>query len=265
MLLAAHTTPGGAARPGGAASLVANLIAGLLSRRPRRRPRSGGPSVEDALVRALCHDLRPSVTWLESTLARLGVDGAGSSTELLELARAQAAHVASMLRTAEATAGAPPQRTRRPLSDVVAASVASSGLPRDQLTVRLVGPAGGVAVGDARVQRILVNLLENAHRHGDGAAVRLTGRCRPGWVDLVLRQDGARAALVAGHLRTSRPPVDLSGLGLWSVQRQARELGGQVLCSDEAEELVLTVQLPDRARGGFRELGSAREDLLLSK
>ncbi len=43
-----------------------------------------------------------------------------------------------------------------------------------------------------------------------------------------------------------RPPVDLTGLGLWSVQRQTRELGGQVVWEDDGTALTLTVQLPDR-------------------
>lgn len=243
MILASHTARSGSA------SLLADLAAALRSHLPGRcRPRRQreGSSVEDAVVRALCHDLRGPVTWLESTLGHLA-DEAAPPREMLELARAQAAHVASMLRTVDATAGAAPRRPGgRRLRDVVAASVASSGLPRDQLTVRLEGPAAEVTVGDARVQRILVNLLENAHRHGGGGAVRLTGRCRPGWVDLALHQDGVRADRVVAHLRTARPPVDLTGLGLWSVQRQARELGGRVLCCDDGAVLTLTVQLPDR-------------------
>jgi signal transduction histidine kinase len=244
MILAAHTTRRGTA------SSLADLGQALRSHLPGRlrRPEPPGvPSIEDAVVRALCHDLRGPVSWLESALGHLRAEGGAPQRELVELAQAQAAHLASMLRTADATAGAPPRRSgARLLRDVVAASVAASGLPRGQLGVRLEGAAADVAVGDARVQRILVNLLENAHRHGGGGPVRLTCRCRPGWVDLALRQDGIRADRVEGHLRTDRPPVDLTGLGLWSVQRQARELGGQVVCTDDGTALTLTVQLPDR-------------------
>jgi signal transduction histidine kinase len=244
MILADHTTHRGTA------NLLTDLTRALRAHLPgrlRRRDDADAPSVEDAVVRALCHDLRGPVTWLESVLGHLEPDGGAPPRELLELAQAQAAHVASMLRTVDATAGAPPRRAcGRPLGDVVAASVTASGLPRAQLTVRLEGPSAAVEVADARVQRILINLLENAHRHGDGGAVRLTCRCRPGWVDLALRQDGVRADRVVGHLRTDRPPVDLTGLGLWSVQRQARELGGQVVCTDDGAALTLIVQLPDR-------------------
>jgi signal transduction histidine kinase len=164
------------------------------------------------------------------------------------MAQAQAAHLASMLRTAEATGGAAAHRQGlgRSLPDVVAASVAASGLPDRQLTVRLSEAAANVTVGDARLQRILVNLLENAYRHGQGAAVLLDVTCRGGWVELAVTQAGVPAGPVADHLRTQRPPADLTGLGLWSVQRQARELGGRVVCQDDGDALTLRVQLPDR-------------------
>jgi signal transduction histidine kinase len=164
------------------------------------------------------------------------------------MARDQAAHLASMLRTAEATGGVPPRRPvlGRPLPDVVASSVAASGLPAHQLTVRLGEGTSDVTVGDARLQRILVNLLENAHRHGRGAAVLLAVTRRGGWVELAVTQAGVPADRVAGHLRTQRPPTDLTGLGLWSVQRQARELGGRVVCEDDGDALTLRVVLPDR-------------------
>jgi signal transduction histidine kinase len=244
MILADHTTHRGTA------NLLTDLTRALRAHLPgrlRRRDDADAPSVEDAVVRALCHDLRGPVTWLESVLGHLEPDGGAPPRELLELAQAQAAHVASMLRTVDATAGAPPRRAcGRPLGDVVAASVTASGLPRAQLTVRLEGPSAAVEVADARVQRILINLLENAHRHGHGASVRLEVARPGGWVELALTQAGIPATAVAGHLRRPHPPADLTGLGLWSVQRQARELGGRVLCEDDDGALTLRVQVPDR-------------------
>jgi signal transduction histidine kinase len=240
VILAAHTSPPPLA------ALLHDLGQVLRSHLPRRarRVRDAVPTVEETLVRALCHDMRGSVACLESTLGHLT---RRPDDELLEIAQAQAAHLASMLRTAEATGGAPRRAPRgTPLRDVVSASLAASGLPRGQLTLDLGGCAGEVAVGDARLQRILVNLLENAHRHGDGAPVRLTAHCRPGWLRLELRQDGVPARRVVGHLCTEQPPADLTGLGLWSVQRQARELGGEVTWDDDGAALTLVVDLPDR-------------------
>ncbi|MGY2066948.1 sensor histidine kinase [Blastococcus sp. SYSU DS0619] len=216
--------------------------------RPRRASATEpeAPSPEDAVVRALCHDMRSPLASLEAVLGSLDRAPAQAG-ELLALARAQTAHLSSMLRTADATGGAERRSpgTRR-LDDVLRASVAASGLPRSQLTCELDDGAGDVGVADARVQRILINLLENAHRHGDGAPVRLRVTTRSGWVDLALSQTGVPVDRVVQHLQTAKPPVDLTGLGLWSVQRQAGELGGRVLWFEEGETFTLLVQLPDR-------------------
>jgi signal transduction histidine kinase len=222
-------------------------VRALLSATVGRGRRESGPRPEDALVRALCHDMRGSLTCLESALHHLRDSGC-TREDVLAMAQAQAAHLASMLRTAEATGGAPAQgpAAGRALPDVIAASVAASGLPRRQLTVELRGSAGEVMVGDSRLQRILVNLLENAHRHGAGAPVRLHASASAGWVDLAVTQSGVPPARVVGHLCTARPPADLTGLGLWSVQQQARELGGQVLWEYAGGALTLRIQLPDR-------------------
>jgi K+-sensing histidine kinase KdpD len=216
------------------------------------RPRRGVPeeepatTTEDALVRALCHDMRSPLAALEAALGSLDRTPE-LAVDLLDLARAQTAHLASMLRTADATSGAPRRGGgTRQLYDVVQAALAAAGLPRRLLTVELRSDAGEVQVGDARVQRILTNLLENAHRHGGGAPVRLVATRRSGWVDLSLTQAGVPADRVVGHLRTDMPPVDLTGLGLWSVQRQTRELGGRVVCTAGADGFTVTVRLPDR-------------------
>jgi signal transduction histidine kinase len=228
-------------------NLVTELLRAVRSRLPSPAADAADPvSTGDALVRAMCHDMRSPLAALESVLDRL--DGAeGSRPELLELARAQARHLSSMLRTADATGGAPERRGTRLRVDVVRASVACSGLPPHQLSVRLGDEAADVVVADARVQRILTNLLENAHRHGEGRRVRLTASRRDGWVDLALTQAGVPADTVLGHLSRPTPPVDLDGLGLWSVQRQTRELGGRLAWSQDADSgFTLVVRLPDR-------------------
>jgi signal transduction histidine kinase len=233
--------------PSNPTRLVTELGRVLRTHLLRRRPgQAEEPDPGQALLRAMCHDMKSPLASLEATLGCL--DGADPArAELLDLARAQTAHLSSMLRTADATGGAQRRGALRwRLVDVVRAAIAASGLPDRQLTVTMTGCAADVTVADARVQRILTNLLENAHRHGHGEPVRLSVRCRPGWVDLALAQSGVPADRVLGHLRTATPPVDLTGLGLWSVQRQTRELGGQVAVDDDGAVLTLTVQLPDR-------------------
>jgi signal transduction histidine kinase len=231
-------------RPSPLPSLLTDLVRVLRSHLPHPAPES--PRTEDALVRALCHDMRSPLAALEALLDRLDGEDA-PRPEVLQLAREQARHLASLLRTAHATGGAPERRGLRRLVDVVQASIDASGLPREQLTVRLSEEAGAVAVADARVQRILTNLLENAHRHGRGAPVRLRAHRRAGWVELALTQTDVPAERVLGHLSCPTPPVDLTGLGLWSVQRQTRELGGRLAWSEgPGNAFTLVVRLPDR-------------------
>jgi K+-sensing histidine kinase KdpD len=224
---------------------LAHVVRNHCPRGRRRAAEEEPPTTDDALVRALCHDMRSPLASLEAALGSIGRTPEHAA-EMLDLARAQTAQLASMLRTADATGGAVRRTGPRVLRDVVQAAVASSGLPRAQFAVELRAEVGDVPVGDARVQRILTNLLENAHRHGGGAPVRLAATGRPGWVDLALTQDGVPADRVVGHLRTTRPPMDLTGLGLWSVQRQTHELGGRVVWDDDGSSFTLTVQLPDR-------------------
>ena len=214
--------------------------------RPRRPAEPEVPTAEDAVLRALCHDMRSPLASLEAVLGTLDRTPERGGRELLELARAQTAHLSSMLRTADASVGAPGRAGTRLLRDVLQAALASSGLPRTQLTVQVGHGAGEVPVADARVGRILTNLLENAHRHGEGRPVRLRVERRTGWVHLSLSQAGVPTRQVVGHLSRTQPPVDLTGLGLWSVQRQTRELGGRLLWAADGEEFTLTVALPDR-------------------
>jgi signal transduction histidine kinase len=224
-----------------------NFTDRVRSLRSRFRPPSAYPvSTGDALVRAMCHDMRSPLAALESVLERLDRDDPGQP-ELLELARAQTRHLSSMLRTAHATGGAPERRGLRQLVDVVRASVDASGLPAHQLTVRVDEGAADVTVGDARVQRVLTNLLENAHRHGEGRPVVVRADRRGGWVELAVTQTGVPADAVVSRLSQPAPPVDLDGLGLWSVQRQTRELGGRLAWSQDADgAFTLVVCLPDR-------------------
>ncbi len=229
-------------------NLFSDLVRVLHAHLPHRGCRvdaADEPTPDDAVLRALCHDMRSPLASLEAALGSLG-GPLDRSRELLDLARAQTAQLSSMLRTADASGGAVRATSVRLLRDVVLASVDAAGLPRRQLTVVLDDGAGEVPVADARVQRILTNLLENAHRHGADRPVLLRITPSEGWVRLALTQAGVPVERLVGHLRQSRPPLELTGLGLWSVQRQTRELGGQLSWTDDGEDFTLTVRLPDR-------------------
>ncbi|MGY1716993.1 sensor histidine kinase [Geodermatophilus sp. SYSU D01106] len=234
-------------RPSGLLPDLARVVRDHVVRATRRRrpEQELPPTPETALLRAMCHDMRSPLASLEAllgTLDRVPAD----RPELLELARAQTAHLSSMLRTADATGGATRRTGGRLLGDVVRAAVSASGLPAGQLCLALQDRAADVRVADARVQRILTNLLENAHRHGDGAPVVLAVTSRGGVVRLSLTQDVAHPHRVVQYLRRDVPPVDLTGLGLWSVQRHTHDLGGTVVWAVTGAGLTLRVDLPDR-------------------
>jgi K+-sensing histidine kinase KdpD len=217
-------------------------------RRSAPRKDAAAPTTEAAVVQALCHDMGGALSSLQTALRQLYDHGA-ARPELLDLAQSQATHLASMLRTAAATAGALTgwPTGHRPLHEVIAASAAASGLPRSQLTVALEVGASDLTVGDSGLQRILGNLLENAHRHGTGAPVRLTATRRDAWVELVLAQRVAVPTGVVAYLSATTPPRDLTGLGLWSVQRQAHALGGRVIGEHRDGALTIRVLLPDQS------------------
>ena len=58
--------------------------------------------------------------------------------------------------------------------------------------------------------------------------------------------EGERVVVPGPHEPTAELPLDLTGLGLWSVRRQTRELGGRIVWAGDGDAFTLTVQLPDR-------------------
>src|SRR4051794_27342457 len=84
---------------------LARAVRSYLRRPAWKRKDAAASGTETVLVRALCHDMGGALSSLQAALGHLRDDGA-AGPELLALAQAQAAHLASMLRTAHATSGA---------------------------------------------------------------------------------------------------------------------------------------------------------------
>jgi hypothetical protein len=80
VILAAHTSPHRSMK--GCLTRGFSRLQQLLT-----RGSDAGPSTEDALVRAMCHDMRGSLTCLESALHHLPDEGAGRGA-LLAIAQA---------------------------------------------------------------------------------------------------------------------------------------------------------------------------------
>ncbi|MEU5781775.1 sensor histidine kinase [Micromonospora lupini] len=185
------------------------------------------------LLRVLCHEFRTPVSALTS-LTRALADERRTLTgadrrAIIELARDQAAHLQGLLRDATAGAGvlaptAPPEATV-PLAGILreVAALVPAGRRRARATRR----AGSWPVPAGRTRQVLVNLVENALRHGPaGGHVGIYAALRGPGLSIVVTDEGRvdEALLVA--LRRPAPVAGMSGLGLWIVRRLVAVDGG---------------------------------------
>ena len=204
---------------------------------------------EQRVTADIAHDLRTPVTGL---VAAAGLLPDGRPTELvrsqaqrlwrlvedlLEVARLD--HVEQPLDEAVTTTAALAARG-------VAAAVASGVVPGDAISVEVRSDVD-VATDPRRVERILVNLLANAVRHG-GAPVRVVVDARlitvsdsgPGFPPSVL-EHGARRFHTGAADRGSG-----HGLGLTIAEGQARAVGAVLTYANSAQGAVVTLTLPTR-------------------
>ena len=135
----------------------------------------------------------------------------------------------------------------------------ASGLPNAQLAVRLGPGAEDVAVADARVQRILTNLLENAHRHGDGATVRLAVRDAEGPiaepVELLAYLPGQHAEVA----RVDADRAEIGTRGLDGVRDAWAKWSGVPLTADELQRARMILWKGHCSVHGRFTLDSVRE------
>ncbi|MEU7840871.1 HAMP domain-containing sensor histidine kinase [Micromonospora sp. NPDC049114] len=187
----------------------------------------------DLLLRVLCHEFRTPVSALTSLTRALAderrtLTGADQRA-IIELARDQAVHLQGLLRDATAGAGAlaptaPPDATV-PLAGLLreAAALVPAGRRRARVTRR----AGSWPVPAGRTRQVLVNLVENALRHGPaGGHVGIYAALRGPGLSIVVTDEGRvdEALLVA--LRRPAPAAGMSGLGLWIARHLVAADGG---------------------------------------
>jgi signal transduction histidine kinase len=190
----------------------------------------------------VAHELRTPVTGLVAAAALL--DDSRPARMVRERAAALAALVEDLLEvmrleSASETAHLDPVPLVRLVRDVVA-----SRLPEAEIDA----PADLEVVSDARrIERILVNLLENARRHGrapylvgvsvDGSGAAVTVRDSGDGFGAFLPHAGERFALAAPERGRG------TGLGLAICRGQARVIGGTVELVDDGGA-VATLRLP---------------------
>ncbi|MET0417889.1 MAG: HAMP domain-containing sensor histidine kinase [Actinoplanes sp.] len=187
----------------------------------------------DLLLRVLCHEFRTPVSTLTSLTRALAderrVLTGADRRAITALARDQAVHLQSLLRDATAGAGAlvpaAAPEAAVPLAGILreAAGLVPAGRRRARATRR----AGSWPVPAGRTRQVLVNLVENALRHGPaGGHVGVYAALRGPGLSIVVTDEGRvdEALLVA--LRRPTPAVGMSGLGLWITRQLVAVDGG---------------------------------------
>ena len=222
-----------------AARAAVLALAGNLTRHLRSRLRSRadmvqsvGVGTETLMLRALCHELRPPISTLGS-LTRALTDQSARLTAtdrraMLQLAREQALHLDGVWREAVALAtGAAGDDRRIPLRQVLPAVVGTG--PPGRIRVRISHAAGRRQVPVPRIRQVLINLVENALRHGPPQGrVRISASIRRNDLVLVVADEGDSCEPLLAALRQPAPPAKGAGLGLWIVRRMVEAEGGSV-------------------------------------
>ncbi|MDO5630176.1 MAG: HAMP domain-containing sensor histidine kinase, partial [Mobilicoccus sp.] len=187
----------------------------------------------------VAHELRTPVTALVSAAELLG-DDETSALVRRQVGRLRAL-VEQLLELSRLEAGTDAARTE-PLNLKTAVERSLEALPAtssdDFVTVHVNDPAT-VSIEQARLDRILANLVLNSHRHGasscvvtvSGATVTVTDD-GPGYPPHVLD---------AGPQRFASRPGGGSGLGLVIAQRQAQALGAELTFSNGGGGAVATL------------------------
>ncbi|RLP85443.1 MULTISPECIES: sensor histidine kinase KdpD [unclassified Micromonospora] len=191
------------------------------------------PADSELLLRVLCHEFRTPVSTLTSLTRALAderreLTGADRRA-ITELARDQAAHLQSLLRGAAAGTGALAS-TAQPEPAVPLAGMlreAAALVPANRRRVRATRWACACPVPSGRTRQVLVNLVENALRHGpaQGQVGLYAALRRPGLSILVTDEGRVDDALLAAMRRTA-PVAGMSGLGLWIVRQLLAADGG---------------------------------------
>ncbi|MEU1677492.1 HAMP domain-containing sensor histidine kinase [Micromonospora zamorensis] len=209
------------------------LLRGL--RRIEPAPGEMRPPVADSelLLRVLCHEFRTPISTLTSLTRALADEqrelSGADRRAISELARDQAVHLQSLLRDATAGTGAlalaPQPEPAVPLAGILreAAALVPAGRRRARATRR----AGACPVPAGRTRQVLVNLVENALRHGppDGQ-VGLYATVRGPGLSVLVTDEGRVDDALLSAVRRPAPAVGMSGLGLWIVRQLLVPDGG---------------------------------------
>lgn len=214
--------------------------------------------MKDALLASVSHDLRTPLTTIRATAAEIRADGHPSAAIIEEEADRLSRFVSDLLDYSRIRGGSEPaQAELNAAEDLVGAALERvAGLPgADSIAVRMPG-GSEVPVGRfdfVQALQSLVNLLENALRHG-GSAVPVELHIAREGPDLLLEvldrgpgipEDEIPRLFEPFHRGVHARGAPGSGLGLAIARDAARAQGGDVHYRPrEAGGSVFTLRLP---------------------
>ncbi|MET7709711.1 HAMP domain-containing sensor histidine kinase [Micromonospora sp. NPDC005413] len=212
-------------------------LQGLLRGLRRIEPAPGdhrSPEVDsELLLRVLCHEFRTPISTLTSLTRALADEHreltSADRRAITELARDQAVHLQILLRDATAGTGAlalaPQSEPAVPLAGILREAAAL--VPARRRRARATRSAGSCPVPAGRTRQVLVNLVENALRHGPAeGAIGLYATLRGPGLSILVTDEGRVDDALLAALRRPAPAVGMSGLGLWIVRQLVATDGG---------------------------------------
>ena len=197
--------------------------------------------VKTAVLRAVSHDLRSPLTAIAAASEMLegGADrlSAAERTELVASVRTETRRlerlVGNLLDLSRLEAGAAePRREMWTVDGLVARSLEAVGPEADRVAVSLPDRSPLLHIDPGQIERVLVNLLENALKHSS-AGVELTTDVDGGMVVMRVLDHGPgldpeTAELIFEPFERGRSIGDGAGLGLAIARGFAQANGGRV-------------------------------------
>jgi signal transduction histidine kinase len=231
---------------------VLGLVAGsvAVASWPRRSVPTHSADGAGLLLRVVCHELGTPVRSLQSLTRALAEEADTDRQAVARLAREQAGHVASVLSQATEVAqglhGSPLPDEPVPVNRLLPAAAAA--VPAQRLRIQVDERVAARPVAGRRTRQVLINLLDNAVRHGppQGAVVLLLEPAA-GALSISVHDEGRDCSPIEAALRRPTPPAGMPGMGLWLVRQLVEVDGGSVTAHRTSEGVAVRVLLPSPA------------------